>query len=65
MVFRLKSCQKCKGDLVLDGDEWRCCQCARYYRPVPLPRQTQAEPAARVYLNDLRAGAKEAVYPSA
>jgi len=25
----------CNGDLVLDGDEWRCFQCARYYYPRP------------------------------
>lgn len=31
----LKSCRKCRGDLVLDGDEWRCWQCGRYYYPKP------------------------------
>jgi hypothetical protein len=25
----------CNGDLVLDGDAWRCWQCARYYYPKP------------------------------
>ena len=29
----LKSCRKCGGDLVLDGDEWRCWQCGQYYYP--------------------------------
>ncbi len=29
----LKACRKCCGDLVLDGDEWRCWQCGRYYYP--------------------------------
>ena len=25
--------QKCQGDLVLDGEEWRCWQCGHYYYP--------------------------------
>ena len=29
----LRSCPKCHGDLVLDGDEWRCWQCGQYYYP--------------------------------
>lgn len=33
MLCQLKSCQRCNGDLVLDGDEWRCFQCARYCYP--------------------------------
>ena len=36
MLCRLKSCGKCDGDLVLDGDEWRCWQCGRYYYPQPM-----------------------------
>ena len=35
MLCQLKSCQMCNGDLVLDVDEWRCLQCARYYYPRP------------------------------
>ena len=35
MRCKLKSCQKCHGDLVLDGDEWRCWQCGQYYYPKP------------------------------
>lgn len=31
----LKTCRKCHGDLVLDGDEWRCWQCGRHYYPKP------------------------------
>ena len=31
----LKSCPKCRGDLVLDGDELRCWQCGQYYYPKP------------------------------
>ena len=42
MLCILKACRKCCGDLVLDGDEWRCWQCGRYYYPKPpvldLPR---------------------------
>ena len=31
MMVKLKSCEKCSGDLVLDSDEWRCWQCGHYY----------------------------------
>ena len=31
MLCRLKECQKCRGDLILDGQEWRCWQCGHYY----------------------------------
>ncbi|PKB79526.1 MAG: hypothetical protein BZY88_12845 [SAR202 cluster bacterium Io17-Chloro-G9] len=37
MQCQLKSCSKCQGDLVLDGDEWRCWQCGQYYYPVRSP----------------------------
>ncbi|PKB63963.1 MAG: hypothetical protein BZY80_04760 [SAR202 cluster bacterium Io17-Chloro-G2] len=33
MLCQLKSCSKCQGDLILDGDEWRCWQCGRHYYP--------------------------------
>ena len=33
MLCQLKACRKCSGDLVLDGEEWRCWQCGRYYYP--------------------------------
>ena len=33
MLCQLKACSKCAGDLVLDGDEWRCWQCGHYYYP--------------------------------
>ena len=33
MLCKFKGCDKCKGDLVLDGDEWRCWQCGTYYYP--------------------------------
>ena len=35
MLLNLGSCQKCKGDLVYEGDEWRCLQCGTYYYPQP------------------------------
>ena len=31
MLCRFKDCGKCRGDLVLDGDAWRCWQCGTYY----------------------------------
>ncbi len=33
MLCQLKACRKCCGDLVMDGDEWRCWQCGQYYYP--------------------------------
>ena len=33
MLCDFKGCAKCRGDLVLDGDEWRCWQCGTYYYP--------------------------------
>ena len=33
MLCKFRGCSKCKGDLVLDGDEWRCWQCGTYYYP--------------------------------
>lgn len=33
MLCKFKDCAKCQGDLVLDGDEWRCWQCGTYCYP--------------------------------
>ena len=33
MVWRLKSCGRCRGDLVVEEFDWRCFQCGRYYYP--------------------------------
>tara|TARA_B100000315_G_scaffold249044_2_gene279697 strand:- start:889 stop:1098 length:210 start_codon:yes stop_codon:yes gene_type:complete len=33
MLWSFKSCGKCGGDLVMEGDEWRCIHCGRYYYP--------------------------------
>ena len=45
MLCKFKDCTKCKGDLVLDGDEWRCWQCGTYYYPkepvMDLPLESQ------------------------
>lgn len=35
MLCQLKSCEKCKGDLVIDDEGWRCWQCGRYYYSTP------------------------------
>ncbi len=45
MMLRLRNCQKCQGDLALDGDEWHCLQCGRYYYPenVLAPSQPAVE----------------------
>jgi hypothetical protein len=31
----LKSCEKCRGDLIASGDELHCFQCGKYYYPNP------------------------------
>lgn len=41
---RLKACRKCSGDLVLDGDEWRCWQCGQYYYPMRTLLEMPEEP---------------------
>ena len=53
MLCQLKSCSKCRGDLILDGDEWRCWQCGQYYYPRrstealrDLLQETRPEPVA-------------------
>ena len=33
MLLNLASCQKLKGNLVHEGDEWRCLQRGTYYYP--------------------------------
>jgi len=35
MLLRFRSCRKCLGDLMLNGDDWRCWQCGRYYYSTP------------------------------
>ena len=47
MRCQLKSCHKCGGDLVLDGDEWRCWQCGQYYYPRPARVDLPARPSQR------------------
>ena len=44
MYCQLKACRKCGGDLVLDGDEWRCWQCGQYYYPMQALLEMPEEP---------------------
>lgn len=44
MLYRFKGCGKCGGDLLLDCDEWTCCQCGRIYYPQPFPMGPLLEP---------------------
>ncbi|MFP6634394.1 MAG: hypothetical protein VCB79_00540, partial [Dehalococcoidia bacterium] len=44
MLWLLKSCWKCSGNLILDGDEWRCRQCSQYYYPMSESPDTLEEP---------------------
>ena len=59
MMLLLRNCQKCQGDLALDGDEWHCLQCGRYYYPenVLAPGQQPADTAGRLPTRKSRAGA--------
>ena len=48
MLYQLKCCDRCKGDLVFDRDEWHCWQCGRYYYPkvdglMPPPEIVEAD----------------------
>ncbi len=44
MLCLLKNCRKCNGDLVLDGEEWRCWQCGQYYYPITESLDQRDEP---------------------
>ena len=41
MLYIFKGCGKCCGDLIQDGDEWRCFQCGRVYYPQNSPMELQ------------------------
>lgn len=56
MMLRLRNCQKCQGDLALDGDEWHCLQCGRYYYPENVLASSQ-QMAARLPIRKARAAA--------
>ena len=44
MLCLLKNCRKCSGDLILDGDEWRCWQCGQCYYPMSESPDALEEP---------------------
>ena len=44
MWFKFRSCRKCYGDLVLDGEDWRCWQCGRYSYSTPPAKEPPPEP---------------------
>ena len=46
MLYLFKGCGKCSGDLLQDGDEWRCFQCGSIYYPVRPPMELPLEPAS-------------------
>ena len=43
-MYRFKACLKCGGDLMLDNEEWLCCQCGRCYYPKPMLAGTEGRP---------------------
>ena len=51
MLCLLKNCRKCSGDLILDGEEWRCWQCGQYYYPkAELPELMEEPPNSAMVL---------------
>ena len=50
MFCLLKGCPKCTGDLILDGDEWRCWQCGQRYYPAQLLAKLLLGPSPAVSL---------------
>lgn len=50
MLYLFKGCRKCCGDLIQDGDEWRCFQCGHVYYPQcpAMERQLKAEDFERL-----------------
>lgn len=46
MWCRFRSCRKCAGDLVLDGEDWKCFQCGRYYYPTRPIIESLPDPVA-------------------
>jgi hypothetical protein len=32
-MWKFEACKKCRGDLVVDNEDWRCFQCGAYYYP--------------------------------
>ena len=63
MLCLLKNCRKCNGDLVLDGEEWRCWQCGQYYYPRPVSpdlREATTNPGLAAAIGKDMAGEKRA-----
>ena len=58
MWCKFKACPKCAGDLVLDGDEWRCWQCGHYFYPKPplveIPSDLTSVEASRIIGRQMR-----------
>ena len=64
MMYRLKSCQKCGGDLSLEADEWRCLQCGRYYYLEPVLNAAVASaPQTASLVNDPAVPARQQRQP--
>lgn len=45
MLYLFKGCGKCSGDLMQDGDEWRCFQCGHVYYPQSSTAERQLDAA--------------------
>ncbi|MDA0735285.1 MAG: hypothetical protein O2909_11985 [Chloroflexi bacterium] len=54
MQVFFKACRKCQGDLLPDGDEFRCFQCGNYYYPkIELPELESVFPGAAGVIDHL------------
>ena len=47
LMFRLKGCSKCGGDLFLDEGYWHCLQCAKYYYRAGAPSYASSQKGGR------------------
>ena len=58
-MFRLKGCVKCGGDLFLEGADWECLQCGKYYytgAPLHFDGRREGAWASRGRTTNRRAG---------
>ena len=55
MLWSLKNCRRCGGDLARDEDAWRCWRCGHYhYPPSPHPVEPPGEPRPAATPGDAR-----------
>ena len=58
-LWNLKSCGKCHGDLFMEGEDWQCLQCGRYYYNRPVLSVPEATELEHLSVNGRRAGRRK------